>query len=105
MTRCLGNVNGNLTQGIMAREAINLGFKKPPTKHTFRKLLGVAAYKMGYTREQICDMFGWIHNSCMPAHYLGDNFGTSSNSLSVRMAQEISKDGLDSFLEDIPISE
>ena len=105
LVKCLGNINGNFTQGIMARESKLLGFKKPPTKHTFRKLLVIMAYKMGFSRERICEMFGWIHNSNMPAHYLGDNFGTALNSLSVLMAKEIQKDNLNSYLEDIPISD
>ena len=105
VTRCLGNINGNLTQGIMARESKLCGFTKPPTKHTFRKLLVVMAYKMGFTREQLCDMFGWIHTSGQPANYLADNFGTATNSLAFRMAKEIKKDNLKTYLEDVPIDD
>ena len=105
LTRCLGNINGNVTQGVMAREAKALGFKKPPTKHTFRKLLVVMAYKMGFSRERICEMFGWKHDSEMPARYLGENFGTAKDSLSIRLANEIKKDNLSTFLEDVPIKD
>ena len=100
---CLGNIDGNFSYGIMAREALKVGFKKPPTKHTFRRLLVVMANKMGLSRDRICELFGWKHDSNMPSHYLADDFATSTNSLSFLMASEIKKDNLSNILNDVPI--
>ena len=100
---CLGSVDPIMSNGIMARVALKVGFKKPPTKHTFRRLLCVMANKLGLSRDRICEQFGWKHDSHMPHHYLMDDFNTSKEALSYTIAQTVRTDESFSFMNDIPI--
>ena len=100
---CLGSVDPIMSYGIMARIALKLGFRKPPTKHTFRRLLCVMANKLGFTRDRICEQFGWKHDSGMPHHYLMDDFNTSKDALPFSIAETVKKDDSFSFMNDIPI--
>ena len=101
--QCLGSVDPIMSYGIMARVADKVGFKKPPTKHTFRRLLCVMANKMGFSRDRICEQFGWKHDSHMPHHYLMDDFNTSKDALAFTVAKTVKKDESFSFMNDIPI--
>ena len=103
MVPCIGYINGDLTKGIMEREALRIGFKTPPTKHTFRRLLVVMANKLGIPRERICEMFGWKNDSAMPSHYLQDDFSTSELALPYLLAQKIADSSINEVVEDIPI--
>ena len=101
---CLGSIDPIVSYGVMARIATNkIGFKKPPTKHTFRRLLCVMANKLGFTRDRICEQFGWKHDSAMPHHYLMDDFNTSKEALAFTIAQTVKTDDSFSFMNDIPI--
>ena len=85
---CLGQVNGDTTEGKMKRLAIKLGFT-PPTKHTFRRILVVMAIKLGMNRERICEHFGWKYDSHMISHYLQDVLGTEENGLPCQIARNM----------------
>lgn len=100
---CLGSIDPIMSNGIMARVALKVGFKKPPTKHTFRRLLCVMANKLGFSRDRICEQFGWKHDSNMPHHYLMDDFNTSRDALAFRIANTVKTDESFSFMNDIPI--
>ena len=100
---CLGSVDPIMSYGIMGRVALNLGFKKPPTRHTFRRLLCVMAAKIGIPRDRITQHFGWKTDSEMVAHYLMDDFSTSSKALAFKIAREIRKGKKFKFMNDIPI--
>ena len=103
LVECLGSVDPIMSNGIMSRVALKVGFKKPPTKHTFRRLLCVMANKLGFTRDRICEQFGWKHDSGMPHHYLMDDFNTSKEALAFTIAQTVKTDDSFSFMNDIPI--
>ena len=100
---CLGSIDPIQSNGIMARMAEKVGFKKPPTRHTFRRLLCVMANKLGFSRDRICEQFGWKHDSHMPHHYLMDDFNTSKDALAFTIAQSVKTDESFSFMNDIPI--
>ena len=103
MVECLGSVDPIQSNGIMARVAKKVGFKKPPSKHTFRRLLCVMATKLGFSRDRICEQFGWKHDSHMPHHYLMDDFNTSKDALAFTIAKTVKLDDSFSFMNDIPI--
>ena len=103
MIECLGSVDPIMSYGIMERIAKKVGFKKAPTKHTFRRLLCVMATKLGFSRDRIREQFGWKHDSGMPHHYLMDDFNTSRDALAFTIAETVKKDDSFSFMKDIPI--
>ena len=103
MVECLGSINPIVSQGIMSREALKLGFKKPPTRHTFRRLLCVMAAKLGIPKERLCEQFGWTTTSEMPSHYLMDNFSTSTDSIAFKLASIVQSDSSFSFMKDLPV--
>ena len=97
---CLGHINGDVTEGMMKRTALKVGFTSPPTKHTFRRTLVVMALKLGMNRERICEYFGWNYDSHMISHYIQDTLGTDKQGLPFMIAQNLlSKE----FLNDIVI--
>ena len=96
---CLGNINGDVTEGMMKRAAKLVGFLEPPTKHTFRRILVVMATKLGMDRERICEHFGWNYDSHMISHYLQDALGTDKNGLPCKIASNmLNKDIFDDIL-------
>ena len=89
--KCLGNINGDVTEGMMKRTASVLGFQQPPTKHTFRRTLVVMATKLGMNRERICEHFGWNYDSHMVSHYLQDVLGTEKDGLPCQVSKNMLK--------------
>ena len=86
---CLGHIDGNVSEGMMKRMAIKVGFDSPPTKHTFRRILVVMALKLGMNRERICEHFGWNYDSHMISHYIQDELGTDRNGLPCQIAKNM----------------
>ena len=103
MVDCLGSIDPIMSQGIMSRVAKKLGFKNPPTRHTFRRLLCVMAAKLGIPKERLCEQFGWTTTSEMPSHYLMDNFSTSTDSIAYKLASIVQSDSSFSFMKDVPM--
>lgn len=98
---CLGQVDGDVTHGMMKRTALKVGFEIPPTKHTFRRILVVMALKLGMNRERVCEHFGWNYDSHMISHYIQDELGTDKNGLPCQIAWNMLKDDM---FEDIVIN-
>ena len=95
ITECLGSIDPIMSQNLMSTAAKNFGFKKPPTRHTFRRLLCVMAAKLGIPKERLCEQFGWTTTSEMPSHYLMDNFSTSTNSIAYKFCLLYTSDAAD----------
>ena len=100
---CLGSIDPIVSQGIMSRAAKKLGFKTPPTRHTFRRLLCLMAAKLGIPKDRLCEQFGWTTTSEMPSHYLMDSFGTSTDSIAFKLASIVQSDSSFSFMKDVPV--
>ena len=66
---CVGQINGNVTIGVLQRFALKLGWDTVPTKHTFRRLATLLHKRQGFSREQINELMGWVPGSNMPVHY------------------------------------
>ena len=99
---CLGHINGENSQKMLGRAAIKVGFRKPPTRHTFRRILVVMATKLGMNRERICEHFGWNYDSHMISHYLQDTLGTDRDGLPCQISKNILNEKL---FKDIPMPE
>ena len=99
---CNGEINGDVSFGVFARETHRLGFKKLPTKNTFRRLGCIMAHNLNLTRQQITTTLGWKHDSDMPNHYLQDEMATARNGLAFKLSEQIRKNDF-SFLDDIPM--
>ena len=97
---CLGEIDGDTTEGMMKRTAEKVGFTSPPTKHTFRRTLVIMALKLGVERDRINEHFGWNFDSKMIAHYAQDHLGTEKNGLPCLIAKNMTKKD---FLDDIVI--
>ena len=70
---CLGQIDGDVTIGILQRYATDhLKWKTFPTKHTFRRLVTLLHKRNGLSREQINELMGWVPNSNMPIHYAAE---------------------------------
>ena len=70
---CIGQIDGDVTIGIMQRFASDhLGWKTVPTKHTFRRLVTLLHKRNGLSREQINELMGWVPGSNMPVHYAAE---------------------------------
>ena len=100
---CNGEINGDVSFGVFAREARKLGFKELPTKNTFRRMGCIMAHKLNLTRQQITTTLGWKHDSDMPNHYLQDEMATSKDGLAFKLADKIRNNDF-SFLDDIPMN-
>ena len=101
---CNGEINGDVSFGVFAREAKKLGFQQLPTKNTFRRMGCIMAHKLNLTRQQITTTLGWKHDSDMPNHYLQDEMATSTDGLAFKLASKIRKNDF-SFLDDIPMND
>ena len=99
---CLGEIDGDTTEGMMKRTATKLGFASPPTKHTFRRTLVVMALKLGVPRDRINEHFGWNFDSKMIAHYVQDHLGTERNGLPNLIARNMA---VKNFWDDIVIND
>ena len=66
---CVGQIDGNVTIGVLQRFAKSRGWKTVPTKHTFRRLVTLLHRRQGLTSEQINEQMGWIPTSNMSVHY------------------------------------
>ena len=97
---CLGEIDGDHTEGMMRRAAKKIGFTSPPTKHTFRRTLVIMALKLGVDRDRINEHFGWNFDSKMIAHYAQDHLGTEKNGIPCVIAKNMVSEG---FLDDIII--
>ena len=86
---CIGFVDGDTTEGMMKRTSLKVGFKTPPTKHTFRRNLVVMALKLGMNRERVCEHFGWNFDTHMIAHYIQDELGTDKDGLPCQIANNM----------------
>ena len=99
---CNGEINGESSFGVYAREANRLGFKQLPTRNTFRRVGCIMAHKLNLTRQQITTTLGWKHDSDMPNHYLQDEMATSKEGLAFKLSEQIRNSDF-SFLDDIPM--
>ena len=99
---CNGEINGESSFGVFAREAEKLGFTELPTKNTFRRVGCIMAHQLNLTRQQITTTLGWKHDSDMPNHYLQDELATAKSGLAYKLAEKIRNNDF-SFLDDIPI--
>ena len=99
---CNGEINGDTSFGVFARETRRLGFKELPTKNTFRRMGCIMAHKLQLTRHQITTTLGWKHDSDMPNHYLQDELSTSKDGLAYKLSEQIRNSDF-SFLDDIPM--
>ena len=70
---CVGQIDGDVTIGILQRYARDyLKWKSLPTKHTFRRLVTLLHKRNGLSREQINELMGWVPTSNMPTHYAAE---------------------------------
>ena len=99
---CNGEINGETSFRIFSAEAAKCGFKKPPTKNTFRRLGVIMAHKLNLSRDQITQTFGWKHDSDMPWHYLQDELSISREGLAFKLSEKIRQNQFD-FLNDVLI--